>query len=263
MERKREEKGREKSMIQNPNVKLYNQDCLEVLDKFIEKGRKVGAIVTSPPYNMCMRIQNGKFVSRWAGSGETNRGHLTNKYSNYKDDMPIDKYEEFQTKFLEKSLQVSDYVFYNIQMVTGNKIPLLHIMGKFAEKIKDIIIWDKMVSQPAMNEGVLNSTWEFLIILSNSEPLKRTFAQHYFERGKEDNIWHIKRKRNKYIKAGFPEELIERIINDFVGSGKIVMDPFMGSGTTGVVAQRMGCKFVGCELDPEMFKIAEERINNI
>lgn len=163
-------------------MELYNKDCLKVLDEFIEKDRRVDAIITSPPYNMCMRIQNGKYVSRWAGSGLTNVGHLTNKYSGYKDDMPIEKYEEFQTDFLNKSLQVSDYVFYNIQMITGNKIPLLHMLGKFAEKIKDIIIWDKVVAQPAMNKGVLNSTWEFLIILSNIEPMKRTFTDYFFER---------------------------------------------------------------------------------
>lgn len=36
----------------------------------------------------------------------------------------------------------------------------------------------------------------------------------------------------------------------------------MGSGTTGIVAQRMGCRFIGCELDSEMFKVAESRLYN-
>ncbi|MBM4136954.1 MAG: site-specific DNA-methyltransferase [Nitrospira sp.] len=43
--------------------------------------------------------------------------------------------------------------------------------------------------------------------------------------------------------------------------GDTVLDPFMGSGTTGVACKKLGRKFIGIELDPEYFKIAEKRIN--
>jgi len=59
-----------------------------------------------------------------------------------------------------------------------------------------------------------------------------------------------------------PEHLLERII--LIGSqeGDTILDPFMGSGTTGVVAKRFGRNFVGIEIDKSYFEIAATRINN-
>lgn len=240
-------------------IQLYQGDCLEVMKQIPD--RSVDCIITSPPYNLCLKIQNNKYVSRWESS-YSNKGHLTNKYDTYKDDLPIEKYEEFQELFLKEALRVSDYVFYNIQMVTGNKIPLLHLMGKFAESIKDIIIWNKTNAEPAINKGVLNSQYEFIICLSNIRPKCRTFDNALFERGTETNVWDIKRERNKNIKAGFPIALVERIIRDFVPENATVLDPFMGSGTTGVACEHLNRNFIGIELDPNYFEIAKNRIEN-
>ena len=199
------------------DINLYNGDCLEVMDKLIAEGVKVDAIITSPPYNMCLRItEEGTYRSRW-WSG--NKGHFSNKYAHFNDDLPIEDYEDMQTKFIEKSLKISDYLFYNIQMITGNKIPLLHIIGKFAEKIKDIIIWDKGIAQPAINNNCLNSQYEFIICFSNIRPGFRTFDNANFERGTETNVWNNKRERNTKHKAAFPTSLIERIITDFTKEG--------------------------------------------
>lgn len=239
-------------------VKLYNGDCLDVMNKLIEDKVKVDAIITSPPYNMCLRVsKDGKYRSRW-WSG--NKGHFSNKYTNYKDDLPIEEYERIQTLFLEKALTLSDYVFYNIQMITGNKIPLLHIMGKFADKIKDIIIWDKGNAQPAINKGCLNSQYEFIIVFSNVRPHCRTFDNACFERGTETNIWNNKRERNTKHRAGFPVSLIERVLTNFTVEGNTILDPFMGSGTTGVACINNKRNFIGIELDSEYYGIAKDRL---
>ena len=60
-----------------------------------------------------------------------------------------------------------------------------------------------------------------------------------------------------------PEELLYRIILSSSDVGDIVLDPFMGSGTTGAVAKRLGRKFIGIELDNEFFNIAEDRIKKV
>jgi site-specific DNA-methyltransferase (adenine-specific) len=57
-----------------------------------------------------------------------------------------------------------------------------------------------------------------------------------------------------------PVELMERLISIFTISGQIVLDPFMGSGTTGVAALKTNRKFLGFEIDREYFKIAENRL---
>lgn len=239
-------------------MKLINSNCLDVLQQMINNNEKVDCIITSPPYNMNLRIMNGKYVSRC-----NNKNHLiefSNKYDNYKDDLPMDKYFEFQDEFIEKALQVTDLLFYNIQMITGNKIALFQLLGKYADKIKEVIIWNKCHGQPAMQTGVLNSQYEFIIVFQNSKPYNRSFDYSGFARGTESNVWDIKRERNKFIKAGFPRELIKRILNDFVPEGSTVLDPFMGSGTCGLVCQELGYDFIGIEADEEMFKIARERI---
>jgi len=57
-----------------------------------------------------------------------------------------------------------------------------------------------------------------------------------------------------------PELLYETIIKMFKGC-KSVLDPFMGSGTTGLVCKKLGLDFIGCELDKDCFDVAEKRIN--
>lgn len=244
-------------------MKLINNNCLDVLQQMIDNNEKVDCIITSPPYNMCLRVHSGKYMSRW-GWKETS-GHFCNKYENYKDDLPMEKYFEFQDNFLHKALELSDLVFYNIQMITGNKVALFQLMGKYAEKIKEIIIWNKGYGQPAMQKGMMNSQFEFIIVFQNSKPYNRSFEKYYFERGTLSNVWDIKRERNKHIKAGFPKELVKRVLTNFVGDGKLILDPFMGSGTTGIVCKELGYDFIGIELDKEMFEIAKERLygNNI
>lgn len=243
------------------DIKLYNGDCLDVMQQLIDEGTKVDAIITSPPYNMNLRIHSGRYMSRWGWKG--NVGHFTHKYENYRDDLPMDKYFEFQDKFLEKSLQLSDLVFYNIQMITGNKVALFQLLGKYADKIKEIIIWNKLHGQPAMQVGVLNSQYEFIIIFQNSKPYNRSFDYSGFARGTETNVWDIKRERNPHIKAGFPKAMIERIIMDFVPENATILDPFMGSGTCGIVSKCMNRNFIGIEMDEGYFNVAKERIDEI
>lgn len=242
-------------------MKLINEDCLNVLQRMIDKKEKVDCIITSPPYNMCLRIHSGRYMSRWGWKG--NVGSFSSKYDGYKDDLPMDKYFSFQDEFIDKALQVTDLMFYNIQMITGNKVALLQLLGKYAEKIKEIIIWNKGHAQPAMQNGVLNSQYEFIFVFQNSKPYNRSFEDALFPRGTESNVWDIKRERNKLIKAGFPTELVKRILKNFVKSGSIVFDPFMGSGTTGVVCKELGYDFIGVEMDKEMFEKAKDRIENV
>ena len=60
--------------------------------------------------------------------------------------------------------------------------------------------------------------------------------------------------------ATYPEKLIEPCIKAGCPAGGTVLDPFMGSGTTGVVAERFGCKFVGVELSSEYCELAMRRL---
>jgi site-specific DNA-methyltransferase (adenine-specific)/modification methylase len=188
---------------------------------------------------------------------------FSTKYSNFSDNMPMDEYYIFHKKVLSEMLRVSKIIFYNIQVVTGNKPAVFKLIGYFSEHIKDIVIWDKGYGQPAMHTGVLNAQHELILILGDN-PIARAFTNPYFNRGGLSNVWQIPRERSIYKKHGatFPKKLVEIILENFSKEGDIIYDPFMGSGTTAVVAKRMGRNYIGSETSQEYCTIAEERLTN-
>lgn len=237
---------------------IFNRDCLEVMDKLIHDNKKVDLIITSPPYNMNLRVNKGKYISRC--NNKNYKTEFSTKYTKYTDDMSMDEYFEFQKKFLELSLKLSNIVFYNNQFITGNKVALCKLLGYFADNFKELIIWDKINAQPAMANNTLNSQFEIIIVFEKNKPYNRMFDKANFNRGSLSNIWSIKRERNKYIKASFPEALVKKVLLNFSNENDIILDPFMGSGTTCIACQNTGRKFIGIELDEDYFEIASKRI---
>jgi len=76
------------------------------------------------------------------------------------------------------------------------------------------------------------------------------------------SVWTINTKLYKEAHfAVFPPKLPELCIKAGSGEDDVVLDPFFGSGTTGWVAQRLGRKWIGIELNPDYVKIAEKRFN--
>lgn len=176
--------------------------------------------------------------------------------------LPIEEYFEHHLSVLKELLRVSKVVFYNIQIVTGSKRPIFKIMGELNEFLKDIVIWDKGHGQPAMAERVLNRRTELILIFDKENAISRQFENANFKRGTLDDIWMIKRGKKISAEHGavFPEELVYTILNNFSNEGDIVYDPFMGAGTTAVVAAKMKRKYIGSELSEEYIKVAENRI---
>lgn len=247
-------------IYENEWVKLYQGDCLNVMDEFIQNNTSFDIVITSPPYNMNLRTSSGKYISRWGWKGNVEA--FSTKYENYKDDLSMEEYFEFQKEFIEKCLEISKLTFYNIQMITGNKVALFKLLGNFAEQVKETIIWDKGYGVPAMKYGTLNSQFEFIFVFSNDKPYNRMFDEANFERGTETNVWSIKRERNSEHKAAFPENLVKRILIDFTKYGNTVFDPFAGSGTTGVVCMENNRKCVLIEKEEKYCEITIKRLQD-
>ena len=237
-------------------TQLIHGDCLEQM-KNIGTGT-VDMVLTSPPYNMNLRIRNGKYCSRQIVK------EISTKYTSFDDNLPMDDYFEFNRQVLNECLRVSDLVFFNVQILTGNKPAIFRLMGEFHDKIKELIVWDKINAQPAIGNNVLNSQFEILLVLQNSKPESRAFDQSSFYRGTLSNLWSIKRgkKIDKSHGAVFLLELAEKVIANFTDPGHVVLDPFMGVGTSGVAAKNLQRDFIGIELDEKYFYIAEDRIAN-
>lgn len=236
--------------------KIFNEDCLDTLARI--PNDSIDLVITSPPYNMNLRIRNGKYCSRQVVK------EFSTKYDGFSDNMPIEEYFEFHLKVIKELLRVAPIVFYNVQIVTGSKRAVFKLLGELNNYVKDIIVWDKENAQPAMSEGVLNRQYELIIVFAKRDAISRKFNYCNFERGTLNDVWRIKRgkKVTNLHGATFPEELVEKILTNFSRERDVVYDPFMGTGTTAVVCKNMNRRFIGSEIVRSYVEVAKERLQN-
>ena len=218
-------------------IELIQGDCLEKMKDFPDKC--IDLVFTSPPYNMNLRIRNGKYCSRQIVK------ELSTKYKNFADNMPMEEYYNFNSNVIDECLRVANLVFYNVQFLTGNKVALFELIGNYSKQIKEIIVWDKINAQPAIGNSILNSQYEIILVFDKTNAISR----------------QLRKKVADSHGAVFPVELAEKVISSFSKENNIVLDPFMGVGTTGVACKKLNRNFIGIEVDTEYFKIAEKRIN--
>ncbi len=251
-------------MIKDIKIKLneiYNESCLETLKRIPDNF--VDVVITSPPYNMNLRIRKGEYCSRQIVK------EISTKYDGFADNMPIEEYNRFHSEVLKELLRVSNLVFYNIQIVTGSKRSIFKMIGEFSEKLKDIIVWDKKHAEPSIQSQVLNRRTELILVFENDYPISRQFRSAVFKRGSLNDIWQIGKNRNKKKTddkshgASFSEKLVETILNNFSKTNDIIYDPFMGTGTTAVVAKKLNRRFIGSEILKDYCKTAQKRLKEV
>jgi site-specific DNA-methyltransferase (adenine-specific) len=234
--------------------KVYNEDCKDTLSRIPDK--YIDLVVTSPPYNMRTRIRNGEYTTREKSE------HFSKKYKHFDDAMPIEEFYSFHKYIISELLRASKIVCYNFQIVTGSKEAFFKIIGDFNKDIKDMIIWDKGYGQPAMHEQVLNSCYEMILVMEDDKKAGRVISNAKFGRGEMSNILRIGRgeKIANDHNAVFPEKLVADLIKAFSVKNDLIYDPFMGSGTTAVVCEKMERRWIGSEISEEYCKITNERI---
>lgn len=127
--------------------------------------------------------------------------------------------------------------------------------------LRQEVIWNKPNSMPEPVTDRCTKAHEHLFLLTKS-PRYHFDAEAIAEptRNKR-SVWSVSTKPYKGAHfAVFPEDLIEPCILAGAPAGGVVLDPFMGSGTTAAVASRLGRKWVGCELNPEYEALQQERL---
>lgn len=235
---------------------VYNEDCLETLSRMADNS--INVVITSPPYNMNLRIRKGAYCSRQIVK------EFSTKYEGFDDNLPIDEFYNLHSNVIKELLRVSNLIFYNISIVTGSKRAFFKIIGEFSDYLKDIIVWDKGNGQPAMSPGVLNRQSELILIFDSDNAISRKFEYCNFERGTLSDIWTIKRgkKIDSSHGATFPEELVEKILLNFTKEGDTIYDPFMGTGTTAGICTKLGRNYIGSESSKSYCDIISDRVKN-
>lgn len=233
---------------------VYNEDCLATMARMPDNF--VDLVFTSPPYNMNLRIRNGKYCSRQIVK------EFSTKYDGFDDNLPINDFHRLHSKILSELLRVSKITFYNIQIVTGSKLAFFKMIGEFAPYLKDIIVWDKKHGQPAMQTNVMNRRTELILVFEKDGAISRQFKKCNFDRGTLDDIWQIGKGKKvaKNHGATFPLELADKVIKNFTTAGDVVYDPFTGSGTTLLSAKQNECSYIGSEITKKYYDFSVERL---
>ena len=237
-------------------------DCIEGM-KQIPDG-SVDAVITSPPYNFCLRVRGENYTRRSKNEEWGHTGQKMNKYINgLTDDLDMEGYFNWQCECIDQMLRISKgVVFYNIQLITGNKVAVFQIIGKYADCIREVLIWDKRNAEPAMHEGVLNSEYELIIAFDHGDCKGRQFRTANWERGTLSNVLRIGKNRENEHRAAFPLQLPRTVIHNFTNEGETVLDNCCGSGTTAIAAIREKRNYICIEKDPHFYEVARKRIDN-
>ena len=221
-------------MFDNDNKWLMQGDCLERM-KEIPDG-SVDMILTDPPYGMDLTPQrkNGKFK----GVKIKNDDNLT-----------------WTNIFFDECFRVTpknsvSMFFCNHHCVSE----FIYSAKQAGYDIKNLVVWDK--GQFGM-VGNWRPIHELILICS-----KGRFVT------KSNNLKTIiKFKKVHHTKAMHPTEkpidILEHLISEPDYNPKTILDPFMGSGSTGVAAKNLNRKFIGIELDEGYFNVAKQRISEI
>jgi site-specific DNA-methyltransferase (adenine-specific) len=258
------ELGDKKILSKNENdfpVDLENKFILGSAENMKElPENSVHLMITSPPYNVSKE---------------------------YDEDLSLNEY----LKLLENSFKETFRVLVNggracINVANLGRKPYIPLSDYISKMMIDIgfnmrgeIIWNKAASaspstawgswQSAANP-ILRDIHEYILVFSKGD-YKR-------EKGKKENtiakeqfiewtksIWTMNAESARRIghPAPFPEELPYRLIQLYSFKGDIILDPFMGSGTTAVAALKSERKFVGYEINKEYIELAEKRIEPI
>jgi DNA modification methylase len=180
----------------------------------------------------------------------------------YDDNQGKDNYLNLLIGFTNNALLKSEYLICNIQSLAGNKIALIEYLNYYKNNFIDVAIWDKGNGAPAMAENVMTSAWEYLLFISSKDKATRAIPNANF-RGTVPNIHRDNPQRNnKFSKvhaATFPIHLPEWAMQ-FTKEKGILLDQFLGTGTTMVAAHQLKRKCCGMELDPKYCQVIVDRM---
>jgi len=243
-----------KLYYEDEKVKIFHGDFLELK---LDDEDLPNVIITSPPYNVDM------------------------PYDEYNDFMPypvyLNKVRRWMVK-MRRLLKTDGRLIINIPFAIykGERIPVVadycRIGKEVGLKFHTIIVWDKGAvlknnfgSMDAQNPFCVQRTEAILVFYKNSWKREgKSFIRKDRYLKLTEGYWQIPGpKQNLGHPAPFSEKLVEAIIELFVLEGDVVMDPFMGTGTTLVVAKRYGLKAIGIDISERYCWTAKRRCERV
>jgi len=211
----------------------------------------VHLVVTSPPYNLKNSTGNGMKDGR---GGKWENAALKNGYSHHDDCMPHEEYVSWQRYCLTEMIRIipdDGAIFYNHKWrVQGGVLQdRQDIVSGFP--VRQIIIW-KRKGGLNFNAGYFLPTYEVIYLIAKPKFKLLPQANAY------GDVWEFTQEMNNEHPAAFPVNLIDRIVSST--DAEVILDPFMGSGTTAISALNSNRNYIGIDSSPEYCEMARKRI---
>ena len=245
-----------------PLDRILKMDCVEAMRSLPDAC--VDMVFADPPYN----LQLGGDLQRPDGSQVDAVDDDWDKFDNFA------AYDTFTREWLAEARRIlkPDGTLW----VIGSYHNIFRVGAALQDEgfwILNDIIWRKSNPMPNFKGTRFTNAHETLIWAAKSEKARYTFHYRSMKTLNDElqmrSDWvipicggkeRLKLNGTKAHPTQKPEALLYRILLACTNPGDIVLDPFMGTGTTGAVAKRLGRDWIGCERDPIYCEVAEERI---
>ena len=241
--------------MERENYKLYNGDCLEVMDRLIEEGLKVDVIICDPPYGTtaCKWDTVIPFDDMW---------ERLNKLIK-----PNGAIVLFGNEPFSSALRMSNVKNYKYDWKWIKTKPSGHLNAKKQPMriYEDILVFYKnqcVYNPQGLEYGEFDNNRKWRSNKSSCEVFGR---ERHFKisnaKGYPRNILNYNNPNNNLLHpTQKPVPMLEYLIKTYTNENETVLDFTMGSGSTGVACANANRKFIGIELDNNYFNIAKQRI---
>ncbi len=238
---------------------LYRGDCIDVLSKFDE--HTFDLVFADPPYF----LSNGGFTCQSGKRAPVKKGQWDQSHG-------VEQDHDFTTEWLravQRVLKPSGTLW-----VSGTQHVIFNVgfaMQKLGYKLLNTVTWFKPNASPNLSCRYFTHSSEIIVWASpgGKGKLKHTFnyqAMKAQNGGKQmRDVWTMLTPRPSEKEHGRhptqkPLALLDRIVEASSNEDQVVLDPFCGSGTTGVASVAKGRRFVGIEMDPQYLDLSRRRL---
>jgi modification methylase len=236
-------------MINNYLNKIICGDALPIMTQLPDEC--VDLIITSPPYNL-RNTTGGKIKQNYIG--KKHKRFFLHGYDNYDDNIDQTEYEKWQHQCLTQMYRLiknNGAIFYNHKWRVQNG--LIQDQRNFINKfpVRQIIIWQRK-GGVNFNKGYFLPTYEVIYLIPKPKFELLPKANWY------GDVWNITQDLKNTHPAPFPIELADRIIS--ATNAQVILDPFIGSGTTAVAAILSHRNYIGIDISQDYCDMTTRRI---
>lgn len=246
-------------------IKLYNCDCMLLLDNMIKHNIRIEGVMTSPPYNNSRKSSNLK--------------NHEGRYDIHLDQMDNKEYHKWLCSIfnkLDNILTDKGVILWNMSYGVENpnvfwEFPY-ELINNTNFMIADTIIWKKKSAIPNnVSSNKLTRIVEYIFVICRKSEYK-TFkcnkkAINISSKGQKiyENVYNFVEARNNdgsnpYNKATYSSELCDKLLGLYFKKEDTILDMFNGTGTTGVSCKNLGINYIGYEISENQFEYSVNRL---